>query len=38
MGILVKPYKISVWDDIQGTDGRFTEKRLGVIGSNEMTS
>lgn len=35
MSILVKPYEISVWDDVWENDG-FVEKRLGVIGSNEM--
>ena len=42
MSILVKPYEISVWDDIWDSTadsgkGKFIEKRLGIIGSNKMT-
>jgi hypothetical protein len=37
MSILKKPYEISVYDDILQNDGTFAEKRLGVIGSSEMT-
>lgn len=37
MSNLNRPYEISVWDDIlEGEE--FVEKRLGVIGSNEMLS
>jgi hypothetical protein len=36
MSILIKPYKISVWDDIW-ENGKFIEKKLGTIGSNEMS-
>ena len=37
MSILVKPYEISVWDDVwNGT--KFEEKRLGIIGTQKMTS
>lgn len=39
MSKLTKSYEISVWDDVwDHTTGRFVEKRLGVIGSNDMTS
>ena len=35
MSILTKPYEVSLWDDVW--DGScFKEKRLCVIGSNEM--
>ena len=35
MSILVKPYEISIWQDIwQGN--KFCEQRLGIIGTNEM--
>jgi tRNA(Ile)-lysidine synthase TilS/MesJ len=37
MGNLVKPYEISVWDDIWNGD-RFIEERLLVIGTDEMAS
>lgn len=37
MGILVKPYKISVWDDSY-RDGELTEYCLGTIGANDLTS
>ena len=37
MSILTKPYEVSLWDDVW--DGScFREKRLCVIGSNEMAS
>jgi hypothetical protein len=36
MSILRKPYKISVWDDIWDGE-KFVEKKLGVIGSDEMS-
>ena len=36
MSNLIKPYEIAVYDDIL-QDGVFVEKRLGIIGSNEMT-
>lgn len=37
MSILVKPYEISVWDDIwDSTKGEFIEKHKGVIGSDKM--
>lgn len=35
MSILVKPYEISVWQDIWQGD-KFCEQRLGIIGTNEM--
>ena len=37
MGKLIKPYEISVWDDIWES-GAFVEKRLGIIGSDKMFS
>ena len=37
MSNLNRPYEISVWDNIL-VDGAFVERRLGVIGSNEMMS
>jgi hypothetical protein len=37
MSILVKPYEISVWDDIwDTTEQRFVEKRLAIIGTDTM--
>ena len=36
MSNLVKPYEISVWDDVW--EGKFIEKKLLVIGTDEMTS
>ena len=36
MSILIKPYEISVWDDVL-QNGVFVEKRLGIIGSDKMT-
>jgi hypothetical protein len=36
MSILRKPYEISVWDDVW-VDGKFVEKKLGVIGSDKMS-
>jgi hypothetical protein len=39
MSNLVKPYEISVWDDIWDSDkGKFVEKKLLIIGTDEMTS
>ena len=39
MSNLVKPYEISVWDDIWDSgEGKFIEKKLLVIGTDEMTS
>ena len=39
MSNLIKPYEISVWDDIWDSDeGKFIEKKLLVIGTDEMTS
>ena len=39
MSILVKPYVISVWDDVwDTTQQKFVEKRLAIIGTNEMQS
>jgi hypothetical protein len=35
MSNLVKPYEISVWDDVF-VEGELVEKRLGVIGSDTM--
>ena len=37
MSILIKPYEISVWDDVW-ENGAFVEKQLGVIGSDKMAS
>jgi hypothetical protein len=37
MSILRKPYTISVYEDVLVGDS-FQEKRLGVIGSDKMTS
>lgn len=37
MSILKKPYEISVWDDVWQSD-KFVEKRLGIIGTDTMTS
>ena len=37
MSILKKPYEISVWDDVWQSD-KFAEKRLGIIGTDTMTS
>ncbi len=37
---LIKPYEISVWEDVLTQDGdekKFIEKKLAVIGSNTMT-
>ena len=37
---LIKPYEISVWEDVLTQDGdekKFVEKKLAVIGSNTMT-
>jgi hypothetical protein len=36
MSILIKPYEISVWDDVL-QNGVFVEKRLGIVGSDKMT-
>ena len=35
MSILIKPYEISVWEDVL-EDGILVEKRLGIIGSDKM--
>ena len=37
MSILKKPYEIAVYDDVF-VNGVFQEKRLGIIGSDKMTS
>ena len=37
MSILTKPYELSVWEDVW-ENGKFVEKRLGIIGSNEITA
>lgn len=37
MSILIKPYEISVWDDVWN-GVKFEEKRLGIIGTEKMTS
>lgn len=37
MSNLIKPYEISVWDDVW-ENGAFSEKRLGVIGTDKMQS
>jgi hypothetical protein len=37
MSILIKPYEISVWEDVL-EDGVLVEKRLGIIGSDKMIS
>ena len=40
MAALIKPYEISVWEDILVTNGDnsyYDEKKIMVIGSNEMT-
>ena len=37
MSILVKPYEISVWDDVWNGE-KFVEKCLVIIGTNEMQS
>jgi hypothetical protein len=36
MSILTKPYEISVWEEVWDGE-KFTEKRLGIIGSNNMS-
>lgn len=38
MAILKEPYEISLWDDVLNPDGKFTEKRLCVIGTDKMQS
>lgn len=39
MSKLIKPYEISVWDDVwDETEGRFVEKYCATIGSDTMTS
>jgi hypothetical protein len=35
MSILVKPYEISVWED-DSVEGKFVEKRICIIGSDQM--
>lgn len=37
MSVLNKPYELSVWEDVL-ENGAFVEKKLCIIGSNEMTS
>ena len=37
MSILIKPYVLSVWEDTwDSSAGKFVEKRIGIIGTNEM--
>ena len=39
MGKLIKPYEISIWDDVwDEQEGKFVEKYYATIGSNTMTS
>jgi hypothetical protein len=38
MSTLNRPYEISLWEDVLDDEGNFQEKRLLVIGSNEMLS
>ena len=39
MSILRKNFEISVWDDVwDSSKGKFVEKRIGVIGNQDMTS
>ena len=39
MSILTKPYELSVWvDEWNSEEGKFVEKRIGIIGSNTMTT
>ena len=39
MSNLIKPYEISVWDDVwDSTAGKFKEKRLGIIGTHTMNA
>ena len=39
MSKLIKPYEISIWDDVwDAKKGKFIEKRYAVIGSDTMTS
>lgn len=39
MSILRKPYEISVWDDVWNSESnKFVEKRIGIIGTNLMTT
>jgi hypothetical protein len=37
MSILIKPYEITIWEDIL-LDGKVVEKRIGIIGSDKMLS
>jgi hypothetical protein len=37
MSILVKPYELSVWEDVL-INGQLTEKKLVVIGSDKMAA
>ena len=37
MALLIKPYKIAVYEDAL-VDGNYVEQRLGIIGSDTMTS
>lgn len=37
MSILIKPYELSVWEDVWDTgSSKFIEKKLGTIGSDKM--
>lgn len=37
MSILRKPYEITIWDDVwDSAEGKFVERRIGVIGSDKM--
>jgi hypothetical protein len=39
MSILTKPYIITVWrDEWDANNNKFVEKRVGIIGTNEMTA
>jgi hypothetical protein len=41
MSKLIDSYEISVWDDVwddSGDEGKFIEKKILVIGTDEMTS
>lgn len=39
MSNLIKPYQITVWNDVwDSVQGKFVEKRLGIIGADSMES
>jgi hypothetical protein len=39
MSNFIKPYEISVWDDIwDATKGKFIERRIATIGANNISS